>query len=112
MSTSTANRAIKARPKASPDRIQSDVINTNAIVDRVIVDNTLHHVAESEELQLSNLPDGDISVPLAFWLEHKSELQQRPGLVAVQIAADEVAADIVEDLNHSSLLKIFSRICC
>ena len=104
MSTTTANRAIKARPKASPDRIQSDIVNAHAIVNRAIVDNHIHHVAETEDLELTSLPAGDISVPLSFWLEHKSELSQRQGLVAVQIAADESAADIADHLDDVSTI--------
>ena len=99
MAAPTANRAIKARPKASPDRIQADIINAQAIVDRTIVDNQIHHVAETEDLELENLPEGDISVPLSFWLEHRAELTQRDTLVAVQIAADEDVEDVAEYLD-------------
>lgn len=104
MSTTTANRAIKARPKASPNRIQSDIVNSQAIVDGVIVDSKIHHVAEAEELELSDLPEGDISVPLDFWLQYKSELKQRAGLVAVQVAADQDAADIADNLNDIAMI--------
>ena len=37
------NRAIKARANATPDRIQKDITNAKAIIDRNIVDNA-HHV--------------------------------------------------------------------
>ena len=97
-----ANRAIKARAKATPDRIQNDIVSAKAIVDQKIVDNAIHHVAETEELSLADLPDGDISVPMNLWLDHKLELQARDGLVAVQIAADEFPEDFVEQYAEIS----------
>ncbi len=92
-----ANRAIKARAKATPDRIQNDIVSAKAIIDQQIVDNSLHHVAETEELTVADLPQGDISVPMNLWLDHKPELMARDGLVAVQIAADEFPEDFVEE---------------
>ena len=74
-----ANRAIKARPKATPDRIQNDIVSAKAIIDQTIVDNAIHHVAETEELSVADLPSGDISVPMNLWLDHKAELKQRDG---------------------------------
>ena len=97
-----ANRAIKARAKATPDRIQNDIVSAKAIVDQKIVDNAIHHVAETEELSLNDLPKGDISVPMNLWLDHKLELQARDGLVAVQIAADEFPEDFVEQYAEIS----------
>lgn len=97
-----ANRAIKARPKATPDRIQSDILSAKAIIDQAIVDNAIHHVAETEELSLADLPSGDISVPMNLWLDHKDELKQRDGLVAVQIAADEFPEDFTEEYSEIS----------
>ncbi len=97
-----ANRAIKARAKATPDRIQNDIVSAKAIVDQEIVNNAIHHVAETEELSLADLPVGDISVPMNLWLDHKSELQARDGLVAVQIAADEFPEDFVEQYAEIS----------
>lgn len=95
-----ANRAIKARPKATPDRIQNDIISEQAIVDRKIVDNTLHHVAETQELSPEDLPQGDISVPMNLWLDHKATLQARNGRVAVQIAADEFPEDFADQYSQ------------
>lgn len=106
MATNTvvANRAIKARPKATPDRIQEDISRNRAIVDKEIVDNTIYHVAETEDLSLDSLPEGDISVPLNLWLESQAELQQRKGVVAVQIGADEDVADIADSLKDISIV--------
>jgi len=99
-----ANRAIKARAKATPDRIQSDIVSAKAIVDQKIIDCTIHHVAETEELTISDLPEGDISIPMNLWLDHKAELQARQGLVAVQIAADEFPEDFSEEYADISTI--------
>lgn len=99
-----ANRSIKARAKASPDRIQEDIVSARAIVDQKIVDNTIHHVAENEDFAVASLPQGDISVPMSLWLEHKAELQARDGLTAVQIAADEFPEDFADQYNDISTI--------
>lgn len=94
----SANRNLKARPKATPSRIQDNICSAKAIVNQTIVDNEILHIAETEELKPANLPDGDISVPLNLWLEYKSEIRARGGNVAVQLAADEAAEDLLDDL--------------
>lgn len=99
-----ANRAIKARAKATPDRIQNDILSTKAIVNQQIVDNSIHHVAETEELTSRDLPKGDISVPMNLWLDHKTELQARTGLVAVQIAADEFPEDFADEYADIAMI--------
>lgn len=103
-STVVANRAIKARPKATPDRIQEDIVRNHAIVDGEVVENTIHHVAETEELSIDALPEGDISVPLNLWLESQTELKERSGIVAVQVGADEDVADLQDSLNEVSIV--------
>jgi len=95
-----ANRAIKARSKGTPDRIQTDIFNAQAIIDQKIVENTIHHVAETEELSIADLPQGDISVPMNLWLDHKAELKTRDGVVAVQIAADEFPEDFSDEYSE------------
>lgn len=100
MSTKTlANRSIKARPKATPDRIQNDIVTAKAIIDKKIVDNCIHHVAETEGLTVADLPDGEVSVPMNLWLDHKAELQKRTSKVSVQIAADEFPEDLATELS-------------
>lgn len=99
-----ANRSIKARPKATPDRIQTDIVSAQAIVDQVIVDNNIHHVAETEELSLTDLPQGNISVPMNLWLDHKAELQARDNKVAVQIAADEFPEDFIAEYDDIDMI--------
>lgn len=99
-----ANRSIKARPKATPSRIQEDIRREKMILDRSIVDNSLVHVAETEALSISMLPDGHISVPLNLWLENKSEILSREGKVAVQVAADEDPFDLSDDLAEIDIV--------
>ncbi|MFT6406754.1 MAG: hypothetical protein ACJAQ6_000164 [Arenicella sp.] len=99
-----ANRTIKARSKGTPDRIQKDIVSAKAIVEKRIVDNTIHHVAETEALSMANLPQGDISVPMSLWLEHKAELKTRDSLVAVQIAADQFPEDFSDEYSQISCI--------
>ena len=99
-----ANRAIKARAKTAPVRLQDDIISDKAIVNQKIVDNAIHHVAETEGLVIADLPKGDISVPMNLWLEHKTELQDRSGIVAVQIAADQFPEDFVDEYADISVI--------
>ena len=97
-------RNLKARPKASPSRIQQNIHSQQAIVTRAIVDNTIQHIAETEDLNLNDLPSGDISVPLNVWLEHKSELRLRSGITAVQIGADENPEGLLADLVEIDII--------
>jgi len=104
MTANTANRSIKARAKATPSRIQENINNPQAIVKREIVANNLLHIAETEGLSLSDLPSGQVSVPLNLWLEHKSQISERDGLTAVQIGSDEDPADIADDLHKIDII--------
>ena len=104
MTKVTANRAIKARAKASPSRIQSDIQNEFAIVDEAIVDNNILHIASNEELDIDRLPTGQLSVPLELWLENKEAIKARGDKVAVQIAADENPMDLETDLGEIDMV--------
>jgi len=104
MSSTVANRSIKARPKATPSRIQANISRTKAIKDQQIVANSIVHVAETETLSLVDLPVGDISVPLNLWLDHKEELLARGGITAVQIASDEEPEDLLDDLDSIDMI--------
>lgn len=105
MSTKTiADRSKKARPKATPSRIQSNIVSTQAIVDQKIVDNQIVHIAETEELTAADLPSGQVSVPLNLWLEEKEAILSREDRVAVQIAVDEFPEDIVEDIDTIDMI--------
>jgi uncharacterized protein (DUF934 family) len=53
---------------------------------------------QAEELNLSDLPNQKVSVPLSFWNEHKAELLALEHEVAVQLGAADFAEDIKNDL--------------
>lgn len=92
------DKNLKKRGKAGPSRIQENLHNANVIRNLQVLDNDLHHIAETEELTVADLPAGNISVPLNLWLDHKDELSQREQQVAVQIAADEDPSDLADDV--------------
>lgn len=98
------NRNLKARPKVTPFRIQANIVSAQAIVNESIVDNDLIHVAETEELTVADLPQGQVSVPLNLWLESKTAILARDGFTAVQIAADEMPEDLVDDLADIDMI--------
>ena len=50
------------------------------------------------------MPDGDISVPLAYWQTNKAELIAREGDVAVQVAGDDEVVALLEDLSELSMV--------
>jgi len=104
MATTVANRAIKARSKASPDRIQKNIDNARVIRDGCIQDNDIVHIAETEDLSVEALPAGNVSVPLSLWLANKETLRGRDGILAVQIAADEAPEQLAEDLTDLDMV--------
>ncbi len=99
-----ADRSKKARPKATPSRIQSNIQSPQAIVDQQIVDNRIVHVAETEELTAQDLPSGVVSVPLNLWLEEKAAIVSREGKTAVQIGVDEHPEDLVDSLDDIDMI--------
>ena len=99
-----ADRSKKARPKATPSRIQSNIESAKAIVDQAIVDNAIIHIAETEELSAADLPNTQVSVPLNLWLEEAEAIKARDGLVAVQIGVDENPEDIAESANDIDMI--------
>lgn len=100
----TDKRNLKARPKATPSRIQENIRTAKAIVAQTIVDNDFLHIAETESLSLADLPVGNISVPLNLWLDHKTELAERDDIVAVQLAADETPEELANNLNELAVI--------
>lgn len=95
---------LKARTKPNPSRIQSNLSSSQAIVEQQVINNNLLHLAESEALSIDKLPNGDISVPLTFWLEHKTALIARSDLVAVQVGSDQDPAELVDDLDRIDVI--------
>lgn len=104
VSKNIADRSKKARPKATPSRIQSNIESPKAIVDQTIVDNSIVHVAETEDLSANDLPNGQISVPLNLWLEEPEAIKARSGVVAVQIAVDEHPEDVADSLHEIDMI--------
>jgi uncharacterized protein (DUF934 family) len=100
----TADRAIKARKKASPDRIQADIRNPKVIRNQAIEANDFLHIAETDDLDVTQLPAGNISVPLNVWLENKDALLARDGVTAVQIASDEDPKEVADDLHQIPMI--------
>ena len=100
----TANRNLKARPKATPDRIQNNIQSEKAIVDRAIVDSAIVHVAETDALSVSDLPSSAVSVPLNLWLDERDAVIARGQPVAVQIAADESPEDLADQLDSIDMV--------
>lgn len=92
------DKNLKKRPKAGPSRIQENIQNANVIREQKVVNNDLLHIAETDTLTLSDLPGGNVSVPLNLWLDHKDELLARGGNVAVQVAADEDPTELADDV--------------
>ncbi|MBT8115912.1 MAG: DUF934 domain-containing protein, partial [Arenicella sp.] len=99
-----ANRAIKARAKASPDRIQQDIANRKVIKQQSVLDNDFIHLAENDDLTVERLPDGNFSVPMNFWKHNKQHIVARDGITAVQIAADQFPQDIADDLHQINMI--------
>lgn len=52
------------------------------------------------------LPDGDIIVPWAFWLENRDALLSRDGKLGVCINGDDETEDIAKDLTHFDLIAL------
>jgi uncharacterized protein (DUF934 family) len=104
MSENVANRALKARAKAAADRIQQDINNTKVIRNSVVHSNDFLHLAESDDMSINNLPSGNISVPLSFWLKNKQAVLDRDGPVAVQIASNEMPEILADDLPDIEII--------
>ena len=100
----TANRNLKARPKATPDRIQNNIQSEKAIVDLAIVDSAIVHVAETDALSVADLPSSAVSVPLNLWLDERDAVIARGQPVAVQIAADESPEDLADQLDSIDMV--------
>jgi len=54
---------------------------------------------EPERLELQDVPKQKVSVPSAFWQQHKTELLQRNHEIAVQLGAAEFAEDVIDELD-------------
>lgn len=53
------------------------------------------------------IPAGDIIIPFRYWIEHKSELQQRKdGRISICIYGDDAIEDVVKELQHFELIAL------
>ena len=99
-----ANRSIKAKPQALPDYLTEDLNNAFVIRPSGVAENSMVHLAPTEELSLDSLPAGDVSVPLEFWLQHKAALLERGTVVAVQVAGAEHIESLQADLEKIAVI--------
>ena len=67
------------------------------IKNKEIVQDTWQTVAA--ESTLADIPNGDVIVPLALWLQHNEELSQRSGKIGVALTSTEAIDDITSDLS-------------
>lgn len=93
-------RALKTHPKANPSRIQNDICNAKVIQSGNVVTNDYLHIAKVETLNIAELPTGNLSVPLSFWLENRRAILKRGRDIAVQVAADEDPFKLASDLDN------------
>lgn len=82
----------------------ADSAAPRVIVDSAIVENHWQMVTEAD---LAGIPmQGDIIVPLSFWLAHRDELLARPGRTAVFLQPGEEPHQIAGDLPHLPMIAI------
>lgn len=96
----SANRTVKAKPDALPDYLENDLANTKVVRASGVESNSTVHLAPTESLSLESLPEKTVSVPLAFWQQHKAALISRGYPIAVQLAGREQAEDLAADLDQ------------
>jgi uncharacterized protein (DUF934 family) len=99
---SAPNRALKARGKASVDRIQSNIENSFVIKNGAVCANAVIHFAADEDLNIDAITGQASSVPLAFFLENKDAIVERVDQVTVQIASDESPEELLDYLKDIS----------
>lgn len=75
------------------------------IKDGVIVDDNYTFVALEEDGSLA-LPDGPVLVKLATWQAHRDQLLAHAHATGVQLAPEEFAESIAEDLSHLDMVAV------
>ena len=55
-------------------------------------------MVDAETATVDTLPPGNIIVPVALWLTHKTALQARPGDIGICLTGDDNIEDIAKDL--------------
>ena len=77
------------------------------IKNRAVAEDSWQLLKEVSDLEaIANLSAKSLIVPLAFWLEHRQELKQRPGKTAVWLESNELPAALGEDLHSFSLIAL------
>lgn len=100
---------LKARPKATPDRISENIETTNVIRQAQVLANDWVHLAESEELSLELVAgqDKNVSLPMQFYLDNQAELKGprfADQNIALQIAADQDPSELADHLSEFDTL--------
>jgi len=74
------------------------------IKNRQIIKDQWQHVADDADI--SQLPVGDIIVPLTLWQAHKTGLLQRRGQLGIRLNGDNDVAEIATDLQHFAVIAL------
>ncbi len=74
------------------------------IKDQQLVADTWQHI--DAETAVTDLPDGDIIVPLQLWIENKVQLAERSSQLGVRIAGDADLNDFSDDLDKLAVIAI------
>lgn len=79
----------------------------NLIKNRAIVQDSWLLLKEVKGLDdIADKPAESLIVPLAFWLEHRLALKQRPGKTAVWLESNELPVTLGEDLHSLDLIAL------
>lgn len=60
----------------------------------------------ADEADATQLPAGDIIVPLPLWQAHREQLLQRQGQLGIRLNGDNEVAEIAADLSRISLIAL------
>ncbi len=71
------------------------------IKNKQIVDDSWRHIADED-----NLGDGDITLSLTRWQQHKQDLLNHNGKLGVRISPGDSVADIADDLATLQLIEL------
>lgn len=77
------------------------------IKDRTIVDDHWARLfPEDDDLESADLPEGELLVSLPLWKTRRDELIERGDEVGVFLEAEDLIDEIVDDLEHLSLVAL------
>ncbi|VAW87434.1 Oxidoreductase probably involved in sulfite reduction [hydrothermal vent metagenome] len=74
------------------------------IKDQKIIDDCWQHL--TEEVNITNLPDGNIIVTLNIWKTAKESLITRQSSLGIKLSSDELLPEILADLNFFELIAL------